>query len=113
MRLRVDGAWVEIGEVMELDRERAHDVDIVIDRLERQETRSRIAEAVSSALEMGKGFFSICNPDTEEETIFSQYAYSPKSGLSYGPLEPHDFSFNHPAGCAPLAMAWGSQPNSI
>lgn len=106
MRLRVDGAWVELGEITELDSKVAHDVDIVVDRLTAKD-HSRIAEAVNAALELGKGFFSIWNPDTEEETVFSQFAHSVKSGLSYGPLEPHDFSFNHPSGMCPTCHGLG------
>jgi len=108
MRLRIDGAWVEIGQVESLDPKTAHDIDIVIDRLSvNPASQSRIAEAAQSALEIGKGFFSIYNPDTDEETLFSQYAYSQKSGLSYGPLQPHDFSFNHPAGMCPTCQGIG------
>ncbi|HSX25462.1 MAG TPA: excinuclease ABC subunit UvrA, partial [Chlamydiales bacterium] len=108
MRLRVDGSWVELGGEIALDPKEAHDVDIVVDRLVvNEESRSRIAEAVHSALEIGKGFFSVFFPDTGEETLFSQFAYSPKSGISYGPLEPHDFSFNHPAGMCPTCHGLG------
>lgn len=106
MRLRVDGAWVELGEIEELDGKVAHDVDIVVDRLAISDS-SRVAEAVNSALELGKGFFSVWNPETEEETVFSQFSHSAKSGLSYGPLEPHDFSFNHPAGMCPTCHGLG------
>jgi excinuclease ABC subunit A len=106
MRLRVDGAWVELGEVQELDPKVAHDVDIVVDRLTIKEP-SRVAEAVNSALELGKGFFSVWDPEAEEETVFSQFAHSAKSGLSYGPLEPHDFSFNHPTGMCPVCHGLG------
>jgi excinuclease ABC subunit A len=99
MRLRVDGSWVDLNEVDKLDGSIAHDIDLVIDRLTVEESsHSRMAEAASQALELGKGFFSIFDFDTKEEINFSQHAYSQKSGLSYGPLEPHDFSFNHPAG---------------
>lgn len=109
MRLRVDGAWVDIGEVENLDPKSAHDVDIVMDRITvNAENKSRIAESANAALELGKGFFSVYNPDTEEETAFSQFAYSPKSGISYGPLEPHDFSFNHPLGMCPTCHGIGT-----
>ena len=98
-RLRIDGAIVELTGQESLDEKTAHDIDLIIDRLVvSSDTHSRLSEAASAALELGKGFFSIFNPDTGEETQFSQFAYSPKSGLSYGPLEPSDFSFNHPAG---------------
>jgi excinuclease ABC subunit A len=106
MRLRVDGAWVELGGIEGLDPKAAHDVDIVVDRLADKD-HSRVAEAVNSALELGKGFFSVWDPEREEETVFSQFAHSVKSGLSYGPLEPHDFSFNHPSGMCPTCHGIG------
>ena len=102
MRLKVDGAWVDLREEISLYPKEGHDVDIVIDRLVvNPESHSRIAESVSAALEVGKGFFSI------DDTVYSQFAHSIKSGLSYGPLEPHDFSFNHPAGMCPSCHGLG------
>ncbi len=102
MRLRVDGEWVDLSEAVVLDPKVAHDVDIVIDRLVvSEENGSRIAESVSNALEVGKGFFSV------NDKVFSQFAHSTKSGLSYGPLEPHDFSFNHPVGMCPNCHGLG------
>jgi excinuclease ABC subunit A len=102
MRLKVDGAWIDLSEEIVLDPKEAHDVDIVIDRIVvNEENQSRIAESVSSALEVGKGFFSI------DDTLYSQFAHSAKSGLSYGPLEPHDFSFNHPVGMCPKCHGLG------
>ncbi len=108
MRLRVDGHWMELGEVERLDGTQAHDVDLVIDRLTVEPGNvSRLTEAANSALELGKGFFSVFVFDTGEEISFSQHAYSKKSGLSYGPLEPHDFSFNHPSGMCPTCQGLG------
>jgi excinuclease ABC subunit A len=106
VRLRVDGEWFELGEVERLE-DAPHDVDIVIDRLQvgGADAKGRIAEAVTTALEIGKGFFSVFADG--EESLFSQFAYSAKSGLSYGPLEPHDFSFNHPAGMCPRCQGLG------
>ena len=108
MRLRIDWTFVDLSEEIELDPKEAHDVEIVVDRLTASaESLPRIAEAAAAALELGKGFFSVYNPDTEEEKLFSQFAYSQKSGLSYGPLEPQDFSFNHPAGMCPACHGIG------
>lgn len=106
MRLRVDGNWVEVGQIAELDPKVSHDVDIVVDRLVVQD-HSRVKEAIHNALELGKGFFSIYLVDKKEEIVFSQFAHSVKSGLSYGPLEPHDFSFNHPSGMCPTCHGLG------
>lgn len=108
MRLRVDGEWLELGTIEQLDGSKAHDVDLVIDRLTNTlENGSRIQEAVNQALDLGSGVFSVYFPDTEEELVFSEYAYSPKSGLSYEPLQPHDFSFNHPSGMCPTCHGLG------
>lgn len=102
MRLKIDGEWIDLSEEIVLDPKIAHDIDIVIDRLVvKKENQSRIAESISIALEMGKGFFSV------NDITYSQFAHSVKSGLSYGPLEPHDFSFNHPAGMCPACHGMG------
>ncbi|MGA8165403.1 MAG: excinuclease ABC subunit UvrA [Waddliaceae bacterium] len=95
MRARVDGHFVNIGEKLALDGALAHTIDVVIDRtVVKKENASRLAESMTSALELGNGVCSVLNVETGEETLFSRYAYSPKSGLSYTSLEPQDFSFN-------------------
>lgn len=99
IKVRLDGSFVDISEIEEVSKNQAHTVDIVIDRVVTgPDAQSRIAEAVSTALELGEGVFDLFFVDTKEEKTFSQYAFSKKSGLSYGPLEPHNFSFNHPNG---------------
>jgi excinuclease ABC subunit A len=99
MRARVDGNLINLSDEMTLDGNVAHDIDIVIDRLEVNPSNlSRIAESLTSALNLGNGICSVLDVKTEEETLFSQHAFSPKSGLSYSSLEPHDFSFNSPHG---------------
>jgi excinuclease ABC subunit A len=107
MRLRVDGSWVELGVIEALDGKSAHDIEIVVDRIQ-VDDKPRVAEAVSKALELGRGFFSVHDYGSGEETLFSQTAYAQKSGLSYGPLEPHDFSFNHPSGMCPTCHGIGT-----
>lgn len=108
-RVRIDGQIVELTGEEILDDRVKHDIDLVIDRIVvSSENRSRMNEAASTALDLGNGFFSTYNPETQEETLFSQFAYSPKSGLSYGPLEPSDFSFNHPAGMCSTCHGLGN-----
>ncbi len=107
-RVRLDGKVIDLSEEIKIDGKVAHDIDIVIDRLViRPEDDNRLAEAITMALELGQGLMSILNLDNETETLFSQHAYSPKSGLSYGPLEPSDFSFNHPSGMCPTCQGLG------
>ena len=107
-RIRVDGEWVEIGEIDRLSADTPHDVDLVVDRIAiSEENRSRVKEAIQQALDLGNGLFSIYNLDAKEETVFSRTAYSAASNLSYPPLEPHDFSFNHPSGMCPTCHGLG------
>ncbi|MGK5594897.1 MAG: excinuclease ABC subunit UvrA [Parachlamydiaceae bacterium] len=99
MRARVDGKVVQLDEGLELDGNLAHDIDIVIDRITvKPENFSRLAESITMALDFGKGLVIFYYADTQEEKLYSMHAYSPKSGLSYPPLEPQDFSFNSPSG---------------
>jgi len=101
-RVRLDGKIVHLEDDIRLDRSVAHDVDIFIDRLNIDPSNhSRITEAITLALEMGQGICSVVDAKTGDETLFSMHAYSPKSGLSYHSLEPHDFSFNSPSGMCP------------
>ena len=108
MRVRLDGAFVDLSEKVAIDGKLAHDVDLVIDRLVLNPQESnRLSESLSNALEKGQGVVSVLNADTGEEKLFSEHAYSPSSGLSYSPLEPSDFSFNHPSGMCPECQGLG------
>lgn len=108
MRVRVDGKIIKLDEEISLDGSIAHDVDIVIDRLTvKPENYSRIAEAVTSALNLGNGVMSVVDVESEEEKLFSMHAYSQESGQSYSSLEPQDFSFNSPSGMCPQCSGLG------
>lgn len=108
MRARVDGKIIDLNDEITLDGSVAHDVDVVIDRLVvKKENDSRIAEAMTAALNLGNGVCSILDSDSDDEQLFSMHAYSPKSGLSYSSLEPHDFSFNSPSGMCPRCNGLG------
>lgn len=98
-KVRVDKEIVDLSEELLLDPTVAHDVDLVIDRLLiAEDHKTRIIEAIETGLDLGKGIISILEVDTNQEKLFSKHAYSQGSGLSYPPLEPQDFSFNHPTG---------------
>lgn len=108
MRARLDGQIVDLSEEIEVNESTSHDLDIVIDRFVIQkEEFSRIAEAVIQALEIGKGLLYVLNADTMEERLFSKFAYGKQSKLSYPPLEPSDFSFNHPQGMCDSCQGLG------
>ncbi|MCB1111914.1 MAG: excinuclease ABC subunit UvrA [Chlamydiales bacterium] len=109
MRARVDGAIINLNDTPVLDGNVAHDVDVVIDRIKvDKQSHSRIAEGVINALTVGNGVCIIQDADTEKEQLFSMHAYSPKSGISYTSLEPHDFSFNSPSGACERCNGMGT-----
>lgn len=98
-RARLDGKVINLSDELSLDGNVAHDVDIVVDRIVVQANNfSRIAESLTTALNLGEGVCSTFEIETEEERLYSMHAFSPASGLSYTSLEPHDFSFNSPSG---------------
>ncbi len=108
MRARVDGKIIQLTDEISLDGNVAHDVDVVIDRLAAEPANnSRIAESITQALNLSQGVCSVMDAETLDEQLFSMHAYSPASGLSYGPLEPHDFSFNSPSGMCPRCHGLG------
>ena len=98
LRVRVDKEFYHLSEAIpSLDKNSVHDIEAVIDRLDISE-ENRILEAIQMGLDVGKGLLFTHNPDTNEDTLFSEYGFSKTSGMSYKPLEPEDFSFNHPKG---------------
>ncbi|MCI5052894.1 MAG: excinuclease ABC subunit UvrA [Simkaniaceae bacterium] len=109
-RVFVDGELLDLSEPLSLDKTLSHDVDVVIDRLIVKEgMRARLLEVIEQTLEIGKGLMRVYKVDSKEMLLFSKSAYSPKSKKSYPPLEPHDFSYNHPRGmchtCEGLGVA--------
>ncbi|MDJ0651880.1 MAG: excinuclease ABC subunit UvrA [Simkaniaceae bacterium] len=108
MRVRLDEEIIDLAEEIEVDKTVAHAIDLVVDRIIlKEEEKTRITEAVTQALELGEGVMTVLNKTTKEEILFSQHAYAKKSKLSYEPLEPHDFSFNHPKGMCPTCEGLG------
>ncbi|MCX6990743.1 MAG: excinuclease ABC subunit UvrA [Chlamydiae bacterium] len=107
-RVRLDGKIIDLTEEIALDGKVAHDIDVVIDRITAdEENKSRLTEGITAALEFGKGIVKVLHVESKEETLYSQHAFCKASGLSYGPLEPSDFSFNHPLGMCPACQGLG------
>jgi len=100
LRVRIDGSIYNLAdELPKLDKGVSHTVEIVVDRIVADPLeKNRLLEAIEQTLALGEGLMSVISHDTNQEVFYSQYAYSPKSKLFYPPLEPEDFSFNHPKG---------------
>ena len=99
-RLRIDGELCTFDELPELEKNKTHYIDIVVDRIVlKPEARSRIYEAVELALDWSKGYVVILNG--KDESLYSEHHSCPECGFSVPPLEPRLFSFNAPMGNCP------------
>ena len=106
VRARIDGSIYDLSENITLDKNKKHNIDIVVDRLVMKEgIRSRLADSVENALKLADGHIIICTvPRGDEqgkELEFSQSYACEKHNISFGELEPRMFSFNNPQGACP------------
>lgn len=110
-RARVDGVVYSLDEYPELDKKYKHDVEIVVDRIAiSEEVRSRVAQSVEQALEIGDGVVEVLDADAEESFVFSQrYACVDHPTEDIPELEPRLFSFNAPQGACPVCTGLGSR----
>ena len=108
VRLRVDGEICEIDALPKLDKNKKHDIDVVIDRLKvREDTRQRLAESFEVALRHADGRAIALNMDNGEEHLFSARFSCPHCNFALQELEPRIFSFNNPMGACPKCDGLG------
>lgn len=112
VRVRVDSNMYELEEEIILDKNKKHNIEIVVDRLVmRDDMRSRIADSVEAALSLAEGnvIIAVLERDGEEgeELSFSQSYACPEHGISLGELSPRMFSFNNPSGACPECAGLG------
>lgn len=99
-RLRIDKENIRIDEVSELEKNKRHDIDIIIDRIVlKEDSRSRIYEALDLALDWSHGYVTLLFD--KEEKLLSEHHTCKYCGFSVPKLEPRLFSFNSPMGCCP------------
>ncbi len=105
-RLRVDNQFILIDEVKELEKNKKHNIDIVVDRIVvKKENRSRVFESIETALDWSHGLLIIY---TEQgERVLSDKHTCPECGFSIPKLEPRLFSFNSPLGFCPDCRGLG------
>lgn len=111
VRVRVDNSIYELEEKIELDKNKKHTIEIVVDRLSldkiSSDDRSRLAESVETALRLGEGKLKIVDAEKDKEWFFSEDLACPKCGLSIPEMEPRNFSFNSPHGACPVCTGLG------
>lgn len=96
-RIRLDGQITQLDEIPTLDRQKWHNIEIVVDRINvAKSEKSRLYEAIQTALKAAKG--SVLISDDDQDKMFSQNNACPYCGITIGELEPRTFSFNSPFG---------------
>ncbi len=115
-RVRVDGKSQSLDSPPKLSHRRRHRVEVVVDRaIVRRGTRSRLADSVESALDLGKGVLHIARVDENKDEAtwhvdrYSQHRSCEGCGRSFEELSPHHFSFNSPLGWCPVCEGLGVQ----
>ncbi|WP_029552414.1 excinuclease ABC subunit UvrA [Thermocrinis jamiesonii] len=107
-RVKVDGRYMRIVEVPPLEKNKKHDIDLVIDRLTlEKEERARVLTAIERAFEYSKGLVKIEDAESGREWIFSQSRTCPDHNFSIPELTPRLFSFNSPYGACPTCKGLG------
>ncbi|MDD3839757.1 MAG: excinuclease ABC subunit UvrA [Clostridia bacterium] len=107
VRVRVDGEVMDVGEEIDLDKNKKHDIEVVIDRIILKENISnRLADSIEAALKLSNGLI-IANVLDGQDYVFSQNFACPECGISLEELTPRLFSFNTPYGACPSCDGLG------
>ena len=107
-QVRIDGELKDLSEVTQLDRYKAHFIELVIDRLKPTgDDQKRIRDSVMSALNYGKGSLAVMDTETAGLHHYSKHLVCPETGLSLAEPAPHSFSFNSPQGYCPHCKGLG------
>jgi len=109
-RLKIDGEIHEIGELPAIDKNKKHDIDVVVDRIViNSELGNRLADSIATALGISNGLITVENlNDKTSFTLSSKFA-CPVSGFTISEIEPRLFSFNSPYGACPTCDGLGMQ----
>ena len=109
VRIRIDGQMYELGDTIELDKQKKHTLEVVVDRLVmKADITSRLADSIETALRLADGLVHIDVPDGEN-LLFSAKHACIECGLSYPEVAPRMFSFNNPHGACPDCSGLGTR----
>ena len=102
VRVRVDGQVQLLEDEIELDKNKRHNIEVIVDRIiKREDYHSRMADSLETALKLAGGEAIVQNLTLETEALFSENHACPICGFSVPKLEPRLFSFNSPLGACP------------
>ena len=110
VRARVDGSVYDLNEEIKLEKNKKHNIEIVVDRLAvKPEISQRLTDSVETASNLSGGLVVIDMPDRGDEILFSQNYACEDCGVSIEELTPRMFSFNNPYGACPTCTGLGIQ----
>ncbi|MBQ9329371.1 MAG: excinuclease ABC subunit UvrA [Oscillibacter sp.] len=110
VRVRVDGNLYELDEEIKLEKNKKHNIEIIIDRLIiRPDIRQRLTDSVETASALSGGLVVVNLLREEQDLLFSQNYACEDCGISIEELTPRMFSFNNPFGACPTCTGLGSQ----
>ena len=107
VRVIADGSMYELTEEIKLDKNKKHNIEIVVDRLMvKPGIEKRLSDSIENVLELSKGLMTVDVIDGEP-IQFSESFSCPDCGISIGEIEPRSFSFNNPFGACPTCFGLG------
>ena len=107
VRVRVDGIVYDLSEEIKLEKNKKHNIEIIVDRLVIKESiRSRLSDSVETASKIASGLILV-SIEGEDDILFSQSYACPEHGCSIDELSPRMFSFNAPQGACPKCTGLG------
>jgi len=110
LRARVNGKLRELEEPIELDKNKKHTIEVVVDRLTiREDVARRLADSLELALKLAEGIATVNLPDKDEDVTFSERLACIACGVSYPEISPRVFSFNNPHGACPTCDGLGTK----
>ena len=110
VRARVDGSIYDLSEEIKLDKNKKHNIEIIVDRLViKEDVARRLTDSVETALSLAGGLLIVDIVDEDRELLFSQNYACEECGVSMEELTPRLFSFNNPYGACPKCTGLGTQ----
>ena len=110
VRVRIDGILYELSEKIELEKNKKHNIEIMVDRLVVKEgIQMRLTESIETATALSGGLLIVDLNQGEGELVFSQSFSCPDCGVDLMEIEPRIFSFNNPGGACPTCTGLGMQ----